>query len=499
MTTPAHVGRLVPELIGRAAATSSGQAAVITSESTVTYDVLFDRARRIAGALREHGVRRGDIVALSTRRDPDYVASALAVWFAGGAFMPLDPALPKARKEHMLATAGVRVALARGDVDASPGMAILDVEQALRHEPLLDPQAVDADDPAFVIYTSGSTGKPKGVALAHRGLAGTINALLARPALRERPVGLAVCAQTFDVSVFDMMYALASGGAVVLADPAERVDPDAIADLVRDHGVGWVAATPTWMHMLVTLRPDCLRGVLTICAGELLTSTLVSLLLDAGAVVWNAYGPTETTVFTVIHELPEPITGAAPVGRMLPGEIAVILDDNGEQCPPGEPGMLYIGGCGVGLGYVGNEANSASFLDDPVYGRLYRTGDIISQDSTGLMRFIGRDDDQVKVRGFRIELGELESAALEHPGVRNSAAWVFDAPVLGPVLTLAVQVDDPDAGSPRTVLTEELTGVLADRLPDYMLPGRTVLLGDWPTNYNGKTDKAALRALIDQE
>ncbi|HWO68554.1 MAG TPA: AMP-binding protein, partial [Umezawaea sp.] len=319
MTRPAHVGQLVPDLIERAAATSSGRPAVITSEGAVTYDVLFDRARRIAGALREHGVRQGDVVALCTRRDPDYVASALAVWFAGAAFMPLDPALPEARKEHMLTTAGVRVTLAKGDVDASPGVKLLDVEQAWLHEPLLDPMPANADDPAVVIYTSGSTGKPKGVALAHRGVAGTINALLARPALRSRPVGLAVCAQTFDVSVFDMMYALASGGAVVLADPAERVDPDAIAGLVRDHGIGWVAATPTWMHMLVTLRPDCLRGVLAICAGELLTSTLVSLLLDAGAEVWNAYGPTETTIFSVIHELPEPITGAAPVGRMLTG------------------------------------------------------------------------------------------------------------------------------------------------------------------------------------
>ncbi|HWO61380.1 MAG TPA: amino acid adenylation protein, partial [Umezawaea sp.] len=170
-----------------------------------------------------------------------------------------------------------------------------------------------------------------------------------------------------------------------------------------------------------------------------------------------------------------------------------------EQCPPGEPGMLYIGGCGVGLGYVGTETNSASFIDDPLYGRLYRTGDIISQDVTGLMRFIGRDDDQVKVRGFRIELGELESAALEHPRARNSAAWVFDAPVLGPVLTLAVQIDDVDPEDPETVLKGELTGVLADRLPDYMLPGRMVLLGDWPTNPNGKTDKAALRAIFDQE
>ncbi|WP_188316983.1 amino acid adenylation domain-containing protein [Solihabitans fulvus] len=489
----------MPDLIERAAANSSGKAAVITSERTVTYDVLFDRARRIAGALREHGVRPGDIVAVCTRRDPDYVASALAVWFAGGAFMPLDPGLPEARKEYMLTTAGVHVTLAKGDVDPSPSMKLLDVEQAWQHEPLLDPAAVKADDPAFVIYTSGSTGRPKGVVLTHRGLAGTINALLARPVLRARPVGLAVCAQTFDVSVFDMMYTLASGGTVVLADPEERVDPDAIAGLVRDHGVGWVAATPTWMHMLVTLRPDCLRGVLAICAGELLTSTLVSLLLDAGAVVWNAYGPTETTVFTAIHELPEAITGAAPVGRMLAGEIAIIVDDNGEQCPPGEPGMLYIGGCGVGLGYVGTEANSASFIDDPVYGRLYRTGDIISQDETGLMRFIGRDDDQVKVRGFRIELGELESAALEHSRARNSAAWVFDAPVLGPVLTLAVQMDDLDAEAPEATLKRELTDVLAARLPEYMLPGRTVLLGDWPTNPNGKTDKAALRALIDQE
>ncbi|MEU5695232.1 amino acid adenylation domain-containing protein [Actinosynnema sp. NPDC020468] len=494
MTGPAQLGGLVPALIERAAAASSGRTAVITTAWAVTYDVLLDRARRIAGALREHGVRQGDIVALCTRRDPDYVASALAVWFAGAAFLPLDPGLPEARKEHMLTTAGVRVTLAKGDVETSPSMKLLDVDQAARHEPLPDPSTTRADDPAFVIYTSGSTGRPKGVALSHRGLAGTVNALLARPALRARPVGLAVCAQTFDVSVFDMMYALASGGTVVLADPAERVDPDAIADLVRDHGIGWVAATPTWMHMLVTLRPDCLRDVLAICAGELLTSTLVSLLLDAGAVVWNAYGPTETTIFTVIHELPRPITGAAPVGRMLPGEIAIIVDDNGEQCPPGEPGMLYIGGCGVGLGYVGTEANSASFVEDPVYGRLYRTGDIISQDATGLMRFIGRDDDQVKVRGFRIELGELESAALEHPRARNSAAWVFDAPVLGPTLTLAVQLDDTGPGR-----EEELTAVLAARLPEYMLPGRTVLLAEWPTNPNGKTDKAALRALIDQE
>lgn len=462
--------------------------AVDTGGVVLTYARLLERAKRTAALVRAAGAVRGDVIAVRTTRDADYVASAVGAWLAGCAFLPLDTDLPRARWTHMLTKARARIVLGGEPPELPAGVTGLDPSLVHDIEPLEADDPIGAADPAYVIFTSGSTGLPKGVAVPLRALDATLAAMRARLGETAAPVVLGVCALTFDVSMFELFHTLAAGGTLVLADDVARADPDEVAELIGAHRVTLVTATPTWLRMVAAVRPDCLAGVTVLSIGEALSPELARDMLAAGALLWNTYGPTETTIYSTCG----PVTGdvpdvAVPLGEPLAGEVVHVLADDGADCGPDVPGMLWIGGAALAIGYVGEEElTAASFVDDPARGRVYRTGDVVRRDAQGRLFFVGRLDDQVKVRGFRIELGEIEVAALADPGVAHAAAWVRQHDTLGPMIMLAV------AG--ELGAADDLAGHLARTLPGYMVPARIVVVADWPVTASGKTDRRTLRA-----
>jgi amino acid adenylation domain-containing protein len=471
--------------------------AVIAGGTAVDYATLVERACRVAneilaGAVPGRGV---DAVAVCTDRTPWYISSVIGAWLAGRPFVPLDTTLPPHRQRQIIATAEVEVCLAPAAVHPLRQLrrVTTPLPAATRRCPagIGEPALPAPDDRAYILFTSGSTGQPKGVAVRHGSLAATI-AAFRQPELAVRPVGLATTPFTFDVSLFELFFPLVTGGTLVLADETGRADPDTVASLIDGHRVGWVTQTPTWLRLLSAVQPRCLSGVLVISIGEVLDAELARKLAANGAVLWNAYGPTETTIYSTLHKVTN-VEAVVPIGTPLPGELALVLDEQGRECPPGVPGMLWIGGTGVAEGYVNApDLTAAAFRNDPVRGRVYRTGDRVTCDTDGVLRFVGRDDDQVKIRGHRIELGELETWARRHHQVRQSAAWVSQHPVLGPQIVLAVHTGG-QAGSPPA----SLRSFLADHLPDYMHPSRVVHAAEWPLNSSGKTDKHALRTTLD--
>ncbi|QES45327.1 hypothetical protein DEJ49_33875 [Streptomyces venezuelae] len=484
--------------------------AVRCGEDTLTYGELEERANRLARHLAGLGVGRERRVGLCLPRGTDMIVAELAVWKAGGAFVPLDPDHPADRLHYMITDSGADIVLATGATlaDVPEGTArtvVLDGARTARviaaesGEPLGLP--VGAEQLAYVIYTSGSTGRPKGVALAHRGVVNLAEAM--RPALdlRDGVVMLQYASFSFDGAVLDVAVTLAAGGTLAIASAEERTEPDALAGMIRATGVEAASVVPS---VLRTLDPETVAGVRNwVLGGEWLTADLASRWAGR-ARLWNTYGPTEATVMATVGRVDEgikPVDAPPPIGRPLGNMRTYVLDGFLRPVPPGVSGELYVAGPGVARGYVGRpDLTAERFVACPfgAGGRMYRTGDLARWTPEGQLSFAGRADEQVKLRGFRIEPGEVEAVLAAHASVREAAVIAReDLPGdkrLVAYVVPAAEDSGPGSGTPRALDTEALRAFAATRLPAHMVQATTVVLDALPLTVNGKLDRSALPA-----
>ncbi|WP_203854785.1 non-ribosomal peptide synthetase, partial [Dactylosporangium siamense] len=462
-------GGAVHELVAARALTDPDAVAVRSGAVQLTYGRLVERVGALAGRLAAAGVGPGSVVGLRLERGPDLVVAALAVWRAGGAYLPLDPDLPAERLSFIVADSGASPVLDRLDsLDGldDPGSAVL--------------PGVPADQAAYVMYTSGSTGRPKGVTVTHGNLASLLAAMARRPGLTDRDVLLAVTTFGFDIAGLELFGPLVCGGQVVIADRDEVRSPRALARLIDASGATVMQATPATWQMLLDDGWAGSARLRAWCGGEALPAALAAALTGRVAALWNMYGPTETTVWSAC----DPVTPDGPVtlGTPIAGTRWYVVDRWGNQVPVGVAGELVIAGAGVARGYLGRPDLAAErFVADPIAGdgtRWYRTGDLVRLRSDGRPEFLGRADHQVKVRGFRVELGEVEAALRELPGVAG-----------------AVVVADERQRLVAYVVGAAVDAVaLRSRLPEYMVPSVFVSLPALPLSANGKVDRAALPA-----
>ncbi|WP_240662621.1 non-ribosomal peptide synthetase [Streptomyces sp. WAC 06738] len=470
--------------------------AVRCGADTVSYGELDERANRLARYLRGLGVARESRVGLCLPRGVEMVAGILAVWKAGGAYVPLDPAYPAERLAFMVADSAATVVLTTGAtagvVSESAGR-VVSLDDAAEEiaaasaEPLGRPSA--RGQLAYVIYTSGSTGRPKGVAVPHGGAANLAEAM--RPVLgaAEGVTALQFASFSFDAAVLDVAVTLAAGGTLAIASDEERVEPAALAEMIRDSGVSVASVVPS---LLSVLDPAAVRGVRNwVLGAELLTADLASR-WTGQARVWNTYGPTEATVITTATPLAADIAPddpPPPIGRPLGNTRVHVLDARLRPVPPGVTGELYIAGAGLARGYIGRGALTAErFVACPFAAgeRMYRSGDLARWTADGDLVFVGRADEQVKIRGFRIEPGEVQSVLAAHPGVSQAAVVVReDRPggkrLVGYVVAAQGGVD-----------ADDLREFSAGRLPEHMVPAALVVLDALPLTPNGKVDRSAL-------
>ncbi|MFD9698248.1 amino acid adenylation domain-containing protein [Lentzea sp. NPDC059081] len=455
----------------RAAATPDATALVVPG-GTVTFGELDAHANRLARRLRAAGVGPESVVGVWLDRGADLPAAFLAVWKAGGAYLPLDPDFPADRVRYVLADAGADVLITRRD--GFDGLRPDDCEGDAT--PL--PRKTDLDALAYVIYTSGSTGRPKGVQVPHRGLANHVRWAVGELAgTGGAPVFSSVA---FDLVVPNVWAPLLAG------HPAHLLPQDLDLSVLGAHLLaaapyGFLKLTPGHLDVLTQQLTPEQRGSLAdviVVAGEALPPRL--------AAQWdglvNEYGPTETSVGACTHPVRRPLGDTVPIGKPLPGVTMHVLDSRLRPVPVGVVGELFVGGAGVARGYADRpDLTAERFLPDP-FGppgaRFYRTGDLVRLLPGGDVDFVGRGDQQVKIRGYRVELGEIAAVLAEHSGVRDA---VVVAP--GGVLT-AYYV--PVAGD------VELDGWCAERLPAYMVPVTFTSLAAFPLTANGKLDRAAL-------
>ncbi|WP_327237952.1 amino acid adenylation domain-containing protein [Streptomyces sp. NBC_01317] len=483
------------ELFGSHVRASPGVVAVRSGSEVLSYAELDERSDRLARFLVSVGVGREGVVGLCLPRGVDVVVGELAVWKAGGAFVPLDPEYPSDRLRYMVGNSGAGVVLATAEtlarVPAGPARVVLLEEVPAAPDPVVLPGVTDPDQLAYVIYTSGSTGRPKGVAVGHRGVVNLVGAMA--PVLGAGPgvVTLQFASFSFDAAILDVAVVLGSGGTLAIAMGEERAEPGALAGMIAAHGVTTASVVPS---LLGVLNPEQVSGVKTwVLGAERLTADLAARWVP-GAKVVNTYGPTEATVMVTAGPVDARIASAdeAPViGRPLSNSRIYVLDSFLRPVPPGITGEVYVAGAGLARGYVARpDLTSERFVACPfVTGeRMYRSGDLARWNGEGELAFVGRADAQVKVRGFRIELGEIEAILSAHPAVGQAVVVARedgpgDKQLVGYVVPRTQDID-----------MRQVREHLAEALPEYMVPAALLVLDALPLTPNGKVDRGALPA-----
>ena len=478
--------------------------AVRFGDRTVTYLELNSGANRLARRLIGRGVMAEDAVGICLERSIEMVVALVAILKAGAAYVPLDPSYPDERLHFMVKDSTPRIVLTQRTLAprlAASEMVCLDDESQSPGDERSDNPGipVTANSLAYLMYTSGSTGQPKAVALEQGPLCNLLHWQMKTLPAAARALQFA--SLNFDVSFQEIFSTLATGGTLVLVTEENRRDPVALLALIESERVERLFMPFVALQQLAATAevertyPSCLRDV--IAAGEQLriTPQVRNFFTQLkGCALHNHYGPTESHVVTAhtLVGIPPEWPDVAPIGRPIDGATICILDEQMKPVPPGEVGDLYIGGSCLARGYLNRaEHTSARFLPDPFCNkpgaRLYRSGDRARTGADGILEFIGRSDDQIKVRGVRVEPGEVEAALSQHPAIQQVAVTAYDSGGQGQRLA-AYYVSRTGQSVSRT----ELRSFLIAKLPLASMPSAFIALEEMPLTATGKVDRRGL-------
>ena len=466
--------------------------AAIAGGDTLTAGELDQRSNRLARQLQELGARPGRYIGIGLDRSVDLIVALLAVVKSGAAYVPLDPAYPPARLEHMISSAGLEIvisstSLAESFRNAGAGN-VLDVRNATAADTPAEPviSYATSDHPLYAIFTSGSTGRPKAASVFRKGFANLLDWYGSELALGPDDCTLVISSPSFDLTQKNFFTPLLTGGRLLL-DDCRTYDISRISRLIREHQVTLVNCTPSAFYPLVdAAAADGYAALASIrfavLGGEPISIPRLRAWLEhpgCRAEIVNTYGPTECTDICAFHRMHRgnlDAFGFVPLGREIPNVAVTIRDEDLAVIPDGELGELCISGAGLGGGYLNDEERTRKSF--ALAGAIYRTGDLARRLPCGTLEFRGRADHQVKVNGFRIELGEIELALEQHDDVREAVVIAKDGRLIGHLKGKA------EAAALKTFL--------AERLPAYMIPGEFYLAESFPLTPNGKVDRLAL-------
>ena len=492
------------EYLEQSAENNSSKPAFCDEKRVFTFSELLFFSRQLGTQLISYHVLRRP-VAVFVRRDAISVALFCSVLQAGGFYVPIDPTQPLERLKVLLNTINPAAILCRpNEFELAQSLAVCPI---LTEEDCIEPNlsllnSVRADlldiDPAYLIFTSGSTGTPKGIAVSHRGVIDLTDWLATEFNFVSEDILGNQTPFYFDASVKDIYLTLKCGLTTHIISKKYFSFPSRLIDFLNEYQI----TTILWATSAVQLvalsgilelkQPSSLKRVFF--AGEQMTGKTLMIwkraLPDISYI--NLYGPTEVTVDCAFYRADQNYADdeSIPIGRACRNMQLLLLNEQMQPVSRGEVGELYVRGTGVALGYYGDkQRTSMSFLQNPLNAHwndlIYRTGDLAYQNQDGDYVFTGRRDDQIKRHGNRIELGDIESAAKALSFVKE-AACIYSKE--NDTLLLVWSGNNTDDVS--------LLTILAEKLPRYMLPDKTVWIEAMPHTPNGKLDRTAVRALL---
>ena len=482
--------------------------AAVHGDRQWTYGELNRRANQLARALLTAGLTREGVVAVVTERNLDWMSAVLAIFKAGGAYLPIEPHFPADRIARMLSRAGCRLVLTeRGSTTTlDDALASLSGVQTLYIDAAYDARhgdgdprvPVTADQLAYIYFTSGSTGEPKGVMCEHAGMLNHMLAKIDDLGISQGQVVAQTAPQCFDISLWQLLSALLVGGQTLVVEQDAILDVRRFIDTIVDGRVAVVQVVPSYLEVVLSCLAQHSRELPDLrcvsVTGEALKKELVQRWFAARPAtrLVNAYGLTESSDDTN-HEVMErvPDRERVPLGRPISNVSIYIVDEHLALVPLGAPGEIVFSGVCVGRGYINDpERTGRAYMADPYREghRLYRSGDYGRWLPERKVEFLGRRDTQVKISGFRIEIGEIENSLLRLPGIRDAAVVVAQRADQSKRLVGFYSSERPLDGN---VLRDQMR----TSLPEYMIPSalhwrRTLALTD-----NGKIDRKALTAL----
>lgn len=501
---PPAASAVIYRLFELQAARTPEATALLGDGEQLSYAELNNRADCAARHLRTLGVGAETVVGICLPRSVQMLISVLAILKAGGAYMPLDPEYPEERISTIVRDAGLRLVISESKALSNKGVEVIEPwKLAEEHDAETSEHGVDVsgENLAYVLYTSGSTGQPKGVAMTHRALVNLLawqienfTSCAATQVLQFAPL-------SFDVSFQEIFSTWCSGGTIVLISEEQRRDAFHLLSFLEEQSIGRLFLPFVALQQLAEVNDEQdmfisnLREVIT--AGEQLqiTPSIANFFRKhPDCILHNHYGPTESHVVTA-YSLPGPPDdwrSLPPIGRPIRNIECYLLDAQLRLVPVGVAGELYVGGLGLARGYLNRpDLTAERFIPHPFSpepdARLYRTGDLARYSPNGVLEFLGRSDQQVKVRGYRIELGEIEAALARHEAVDQAIVITRDlGGGAGRLVAYIIAHDNQEVGA------GELRSYLSKILPEYMVPSFFMQMKAFPLTANGKVARRQL-------
>lgn len=468
--------------------------ALVFEDKTMTYGELNQKANQLAYVLRDKGVQPDEIIALMMEQSFDVVVGMMGILKAGCAFLPVDPDYPDERIRLMLEDSNIKIVLTQSPLanKLDAAFEILEIDNLKEnYKCVQNPVHINKPtDLAYAIYTSGSTGKPKGAMIEHRNIVNFVFGVREMMDFTSGSSVLSMSTISFDIFIFEIIPSLLSGLKIIIANKEQKMSPTCILRLISQNNIEILHGTPTRIQSLIDDKThiaclDKLKKI--IIGGEVFSYKLLeSLKRLTKAKIFNGYGPTETTIGVTFKDLTE--ANKINIGKPINNTSIYILDKHMNPVPIGVPGYIYIGGDGVGRGYINMpQETNAKFVSNPFMPgeKMYYSGDMGRWYPRGEIEFLGRVDNQVKINGLRIELTEIEKQLLKIGDIQKAVVVVRENKNKNKLLCAYYVADNE-------ILSREITGQLSRHLPEYMIPTVYTRVEFIPTTLSGKVDVKSL-------